>query len=214
MSERDSIILPASSPTNTQSKPSLSVNDTPLRRFFVLATLRLLGRILPRRGPVIMLSKNLCIKIGTLQQPAEAATMQFVAKHTSIPIPKVHCAFERKGRKYILMERVQGHILRDDWLKRSAESKEKILAQIKNMVDQMRRIPPPSGQGISNVVGGPLFNGRLSGGSYHGPFDTVQDFHRYLREGYEGGMKMRPTRTGSWNGITNLAASQYSHMGI
>jgi hypothetical protein len=47
----------------------------------------------------------------------------------------VHCAFERKGYKYIFMERVQGHILRDDWLERSAESKEKILAQIKNMVD-------------------------------------------------------------------------------
>jgi len=79
--------------------------------------------------------------------------MQFVAKHTSIPVPKVYCAFERKGYKYILMERVQGHILRDNWLERSAESKEKILAQIKNMVEQMRRIPPPSGQGISNVAG-------------------------------------------------------------
>jgi len=135
MSERDSIILPVSSPTNTQSKLSLSVNDTPLRRFFVLATLRLLSLILPRHGPVLMLSKNICIKVGTLKQPAEAATMQFVAKHTSIPIPKVHCAFERKGCKYILMERVQGHILRDGWLERSAESKDKILAQIKNMVD-------------------------------------------------------------------------------
>jgi len=79
----------------------------------------------------------------------------------------------------------------------------------------MQRIPPPSGQGISNVVGGLLFDGRLSGGSYHGPFDTVQDFHRHLREGYEGGNDdARPTRTGSWNGITNIAANQYSHMGI
>jgi len=192
MSERDPNNLPVSSPTNTQSKPSLSVNHTPLPRFFVLETLRILNRTLPRRGPVLMLSKNLCIKVGTLKQPAEAATMQFVAKHTSIPIPKVHCAFERKGRQYILMEGVQGHILRDDWLKRSAESKEKILAQIKDMVDQMRRIPPPPGQGISNVAGGPLFDGRLSGGSYHGPFDTVQDFHRHLRKGYEGGNEDTP----------------------
>jgi aminoglycoside phosphotransferase (APT) family kinase protein len=189
MSERDSIILSVSSPTNTQSKPSLSVNDTLLRQFFVLVTLRLLNRILPRHGPVLMIPKNLCIKVGSLKQPAEAAAMQFIAKHTSIPVPTVHCAFERKGYKYILME---GHILRDDWLERSAESKEKILAQIKNMVDQMRRIPPPSGQGISNVVGRPLFDSRLSGGSYHGPFDTVQDFHRHLREGYEGGNEDAP----------------------
>jgi hypothetical protein len=84
MSERDPNNLPVSSPTNTQSKPSLSVNHTPLPQFFVPATLRLLNRILPRRGPVLMLSKNLCIKVGTLKPPAEAATMQFVAKHTSI----------------------------------------------------------------------------------------------------------------------------------
>ncbi|KAI5800039.1 kinase-like domain-containing protein [Geopyxis carbonaria] len=185
MSERDSIILPVSSPSNTESKPSLSINDTPLRRLFVLATLRILSRFLHRRGPVVMFS-NLCIKCGSLSQPAEAATMQFVAKHTSIPVPKVHCAFERNGMRYILMERVQGHTLRHGWLERSVESKEKILAQIKNMVDQIRRIPPPSGQGISNVAGGPLFDERLAGVSYHGPFDNVQDFHRHLREGYEG----------------------------
>jgi hypothetical protein len=104
-----------------------------------------------------------------------------------VRIPKVRCAFKRKGYKYILIERVQGHTLRDGWLERSAESKEKILVQIKNMVDQMRRIPPPPGQGISNVAGGPLFDGRLSGGSYHGPFDTVQEFYRHLRKGYDGG---------------------------
>lgn len=82
--------------------------------------------------------------------------------------------------------------MRDKWLERSAESKKKILAQIKNMADEMRRIPAPPGQGISNIAGGPLFDGRLSGGSYHGPFDTVQDFHRYLREGYEGGNENAP----------------------
>ncbi|KAK0111261.1 hypothetical protein ONS95_001633 [Cadophora gregata] len=112
--------------------------------------------------------------------------MQFVANHTSSPIPKVYCAFERKGCKYILMERVQGQILRDGWWKRSPEYKAKILAQIKEMVEQMRRIPPPPGQGISNVAGGPLFDSRISGGSFHGPFNTLQDFHRHLREGYEG----------------------------
>ena len=210
----DTIILPVLSPKNTQSKPSVSVNDTLLRRFFVLATLRLFNHILPRHGPVLMLSKNLCVKVGRLKQPAEAVTMQLVAKHTLIPVPKVHCAFERKGYKYILMERVQGHILRDTWLEQSAESKQKILAQIKHMVDQMRAITPPSGQGISNVAGGPLFDGRLSGGSYHGPFNTIQDFHRYLREGYEGGREDVPDANRLVDGIPNFAASQYSHMGI
>lgn len=175
-------------PKDAHFTPTISINDTLLQRIFVLATLRLLGRILPHHGPVIMLSKNLCIKVGRLKQPAEAATMQFIANHTSIPVAKVYCAFEHKGCKYILMERIQGRILRDDWLGRSEESKAKILTQLKDMVSQMRSIPSPSGgqERVSNVVGGPLFDGRLPGGSYHGPFDTVQEFHRHLREGYEG----------------------------
>ena len=49
MSERDSIILPISSP-NTQSKPSLSVNDTPLRRLFVLVEFGDVGEVGRIRG--------------------------------------------------------------------------------------------------------------------------------------------------------------------
>lgn len=187
MSKKSSANLALSARTDPPSKPHLSVNNTPLRRFLILATLRLCRRILPRHGPVLMLSKKLCIKVGTLKQPAEAATMQFIAEHTSIPVPKVYCAFERNGCKYILMERIQGDILRNGWLERNEASKDKILAQLKGIVDEMRLILLPGGQGISSLAGGPLFDGRLPGGSFHGPFETTREFHKYLREGYEGG---------------------------
>jgi fructosamine-3-kinase len=34
----------------------------------------------------------------------EAAAMKLVAEHTTIPIPKIICAFERKGSTYTVME--------------------------------------------------------------------------------------------------------------
>ncbi|EKD19429.1 hypothetical protein MBM_02666 [Drepanopeziza brunnea f. sp. 'multigermtubi' MB_m1] len=112
--------------------------------------------------------------------------MGFIAAHTSIPVLKVYCAFERNRCQFSLMERIQGDILTNGWHKRSEASKQKILAQLKGMVDEMRPIPRPEGQGVSNVAVRPLFNGRLPGGSFHGPFDTIRDFHKHLRERYGG----------------------------
>jgi hypothetical protein len=34
----------------------------------------------------------------------EAAAMELVAEHTTIPIPKIICAFERKGSTNAVME--------------------------------------------------------------------------------------------------------------
>lgn len=47
---------------------------------------------------------NLCIKFGDSVTLAEANTLRFIAKHTSIPVPKVHCAFTHRGKTYILLE--------------------------------------------------------------------------------------------------------------
>lgn len=64
-----------------------------------------------------------------------------------------------------------------------AESKAKILVQLKRMVEEMRRIPPPQEQGISNVNGGQIWDCRLPGRSMcHGPSKTV---HESLRGGFD-----------------------------
>lgn len=39
-----------------------------------------------------------CIKCGPFTRLAEAHTMQLVASRTSIPVPKIYCAFERAGQ--------------------------------------------------------------------------------------------------------------------
>ncbi|KAF4442003.1 kinase-like protein [Fusarium austroafricanum] len=111
--------------------------------------------------------------------------MIFVATNTSIPVPKVYCSFEHKGRVYILMQRLPGQDLSQGWNQRSEESRAQILQQLHNMVTELRNIPPPDGVGVANVDGGPIFDQRLPDKAYWGPFATIQGFHRELHNGVE-----------------------------
>jgi len=140
-----------------------------------------------------MLSDSLVLKSGSLVQLAEASTMRYIAKNTSIPVPKVYCAFVRKGITYILMERIKGDILGNGWLKRSEESKTKLLTQLKGMIGELRRLQSPlSDICIGNVDGGPFYEERLySKDNLHGPFKTIREFHLHIRRG-------RSSEEGPW----------------
>lgn len=159
------------------------INDTPFNRLAVRTVLKALGRFCQRRGDVLFLTNKLCIKHGHLVQVSEAFTMQFIASHTSIPVPKVYCAFVHKGCTYIMMERVGGEMLAKGWYSRPGDSRERIFAQLKKMVNEMRALPAPC-PSVANMLGGPLYDPRFPGASLTiGPFQTVHDFHLFLRNG-------------------------------
>lgn len=111
--------------------------------------------------------------------------MKFVSSSTTVPVPKVLLAFEHKKRVYIVMERLPGQPLSDGWAQRSAESKAKIFDQLRLMVQEMRNLQPPQDSGVSNVCGGPIFDPRLPNEAHWGPFRSIRDFHRELRNGIE-----------------------------
>lgn len=63
----------------------------------------------------------------------------------------------------------------------SEESRNKLLGQLKGLIDEMRRIPAPDGR-ISNVDGGSLYDCRLSSSlDRFGPFGNTYEFHGFLR---------------------------------
>lgn len=109
--------------------------------------------------------------------------MRFIARNTTIPVPKVYCAFEHKGRVYVVMERIQGQTLWYGWVRRSQESKDKILQSLQLMIQQLHSITPPSNVGVSNISGGPIFDQRLPNNSLWGPFSTIREFHMKLCDG-------------------------------
>ncbi len=54
------------------------------------------------------------------------------------------------------------------------------------MVREMRKIPPPQGQGVANVDGRQLVDGRLPNPtSRSGPFSNVADFHKHLPSAFK-----------------------------
>ncbi|KAM3426680.1 hypothetical protein MY4824_009863 [Beauveria thailandica] len=169
---------------------SQPINDRFVVRWAVIIlywflSFRCFRRLFPRAGPVRFLSRRLCIKTGPFTSLAEASAMRFVAKHTAIPVPKVYSAFEHKGKVYIVMERIDGVDLAYGWYQRTPESRSRILEGLRGMIQQLRQIPAPAGCGVSNVDGGAIYDGRLPGNGFWGPFRTIDDFHRELRGGVD-----------------------------
>lgn len=156
------------------------INDTPFRRFLVLFGLGLLRPF--QTGPVRTLTPWVCVKSGSFRDLVEARTMQFVASNTtSIPVPKVYCSFRRKGITYIAMERIHGQKLTTAWHTLSQASREKVFCQLREITQEMRRLPPPNTR-ISNIEGGSLWDCRLSSNLRRcGPFEDIPAFHRFLR---------------------------------
>ncbi|KAK3054679.1 hypothetical protein LTR09_004408 [Extremus antarcticus] len=130
-------------------------------------------------------------KAGYFTDLTEAASMEFVRQNTSIPVPKVYCAFRRKsGRTYIVMQRSKSHKPAIGWQKRSEDSKLRILTQLKAMIDEMRSLKSPYRDAVTSACGGSLFDDRLPGlslrypvntSSRFGPFEDIRAFHRWLR---------------------------------
>ncbi|KAI0470302.1 kinase-like protein [Xylaria cf. heliscus] len=162
------------------------INDGILARFLTILVFKLLSKKplwrLMRQPIGVLFASRFCIK-ATFTTLAEAHVIQFVARHTSIPVPKIYCAFTHRGRSYIVMERLDGEPVGLGWLSRSEESKGKILSQLKDAIQQLRNVSPPGGIGVANIYGGPVYDCRLPTKFLWGPFSTVDHFHKELRNG-------------------------------
>lgn len=131
------------------------------------------------RGDILTLF-NICVKVKAFSNLAEAHAMQLVASQTSIPVPRVYCAFVHKDTTYIVMSKIEGRMARGLWNSRSQESKARIFEQLADMVSQLRSIKPPAGIGVANVNGGPICDCRLPSRMFWGPFATIADFYKAL----------------------------------
>ncbi|KAI9726909.1 MAG: hypothetical protein M1828_000257 [Chrysothrix sp. TS-e1954] len=134
---------------------------------------------------------GICIKWGSHVRLYEASNMRFVAAQTSIPVPKVHCAFTSKGKTYIVMEKIKGEMLSQAFSRMSAGETVEMFEQLSRMVKELRNIPVPSRwekrRKIENVDGGTLVDCRRPGGNSDqlGPFGSPETFHKHLRGGFE-----------------------------
>ncbi|KAI1397807.1 kinase-like domain-containing protein [Hypoxylon fuscum] len=163
------------------------INAGPITRLlvilFVTAKSQKYLRWLWKRSPGLVSVFNMCIKVKPVASLAEAEAMRFVARHTSVPVPKVYCAFIYKGKAYTVMSKMKGKMAWYGWPSRTEESKSIILAQLRRMVTELRSVPPPEGASVGGVDGGPFCDCRLPSKLLWGPFATIRDFHEALANG-------------------------------
>ena len=154
-----------------------------VQRHLTLMAIATLKRFRPHVSSVLLLTRGVCVKYGPFQHLSYVTAMQFIASHTSIPVPKVYCAFERKGWTYIVMSRIAGSPIGHNWEQRPAASKAHLMKQLKAYIEEMRSVKPTN-LGVVEGFDGKLYDVRLSGGlEGFGPFNSVRDFHSFLREG-------------------------------
>ncbi|KAF3482912.1 phosphotransferase family protein [Arthroderma uncinatum] len=109
--------------------------------------------------------------------------MEFIAKTTTIPVPKVfetrYVQRERDTQFCIVVEYIPGKPLNIIWKDLSEEQKTNICYQIDGYLSQLRKL---TGDRIMAADGGSL-NVGLYQRRWLGPYDTVKEFHHSLAKG-------------------------------
>ncbi|EPE04841.1 serine threonine protein kinase [Ophiostoma piceae UAMH 11346] len=156
------------------------------RRFKILLMLKTTARFYTRLDCCVPISKDLIVKINRNVDSTEAATMEFLAANApGVPVPRVYCAFVRRGRAYIAMERIQGASILAEYIKlESEDDRARLLAHLKSIMQELRSLLPPSPNRVESCIGGSLYDWRIahSKSARFGPFGSVRRFHQWLRQ--------------------------------
>lgn len=181
---------------NKQKEPyAQPFRSTKLRRAAAVCVTRLAVLLGQRIGwSIWRLSPNICVKAGSGINLDEVANMEYVRKHTSVPVPKVYCAFKRKGTTYIVMKYIRGEMLWSSWQHCSEETKQSLRCQLRALMLDLRQTPNPSPGQVAARNGSVVYDDRYTEGMirYFGPFKTPHEFHLWLRQGVEQALPAPP----------------------
>ena len=169
----------------SERDPSRPINSTSFQRARLFLLRNIPKRCTHSPAPkVLLLPFDLALKFGRQVSLSEAHTLEFVAKNSHIPVPRVITAFESKnGQRYILMSRIRGVPLSSVFSQLSEEKQRNILRQLREYMNELRAIRSPEPGYIGAVDLSPLHDERVYDGPF-APFKTVQEFHQALRRGY------------------------------
>lgn len=124
------------------------------------------------------------VKFGPWVEPIEGENMRFVREHTHINVPRVYAVYRRvlrRGTKYtyIIMDEVPGDSLQNMWDTLDDAGKLKICMQLRENMDELRRLPPPPDYFgcLGEVhVRDSIFDDTNSDSAPQGPFRTELEF--------------------------------------
>ena len=176
------------------------IKSTKIRRALVVAATEIARHASWLRigWACLRLSPGLMVKCGPTIRLEEAYNFEYIRKNTSVPVPRVHCAFVRKGITYIVMDYVHGETLRSWWFHVSAKEKSDVLHQLRGHMNNLRDLKNPKPGQVGGLSGGPIYDFRYAAGRVgldgkehpdgedaFGPFENAYDFHLWLRNGFK-----------------------------
>ncbi|KAF5371022.1 hypothetical protein D9615_010036 [Tricholomella constricta] len=143
-----------------------------------------------QRNPVIRLNRDTIVKHGGggRVRLTDARTLDFIAKNTSIPVPRVQDVFFAYNETWVVMDYIDAPLLHRVWHQLTKEEQLSSMHQLKGYIDQLRALRPPEPGKVQAVDGGPCLESRISTEPW-GPFDTIADFqqlygYEYVRENF------------------------------
>lgn len=108
------------------------------------------------RGRVVRVQEMFVMKYGVNVDLLEAHNMQYVARFTTVPVPKVYAIYQHQEgnylKTYILMQYIPGRTLLDLWDSLDEARKTSIAKTLRNNFDQLRQLQHPGYFG--NIDGG------------------------------------------------------------
>ncbi|RYP80016.1 hypothetical protein DL769_002660 [Monosporascus sp. CRB-8-3] len=140
---------------------------------------------------VVKIHHRFAIKFGIHVQPMEAKNMLFVAKSTTVPIPKVYAIYQVRETEgvstFIVMQYLPGTTLQNLWDSMDHARKKSIARTLRTYFDELRQLQHPGYFG--NIEGGPLADDMFTltpgGKEIKKPFATEDELIKGIIRIYE-----------------------------
>ena len=116
------------------------------------------------------------LKSTPVARTAEAANVEYIARNTTIPVPRVHDVFTIDKHTYIILDYIKGFEFSHKAL--SVEQQESIYEELKGYITQMRALKPARPGRVESADGSGLFDTRF--GSPFPPFESIEKFHSHI----------------------------------
>ena len=109
--------------------------------------------------------------------------MDYIVKHTTIPVPRLLDVFKLNGTTNIVQEFIDCPVLQDVWPQLCDEDRLCCMKELKGYLDQLRALLPPDPDAVQAIDGSGCQDLRLKSDGVWGPFATHHEFQVYI--GYE-----------------------------
>ena len=142
------------------------------------------------------------LKSSPVTRTAEAASIEYIARNTTIPVPRVHDVFTIDTHTYIIMDYIKGFVFSHKAL--SVEQRESIYEELKSYIAQMRALKSARPGRVESADGSGLFDTRF--GRPFPPLESIEKFHSHI--GHDAILKIDKHRK-AWPRFQAMGNRQY-----